>query len=52
MAAMTRLLFAPLLFATLLVGTNGIDTVPAAVFASVGAWITTMALDKRASHRA
>jgi chloride channel protein, CIC family len=52
MAAMTRLLFAPLLFATLLVGSGGIDTVPAAVFASVGAWITTMALDKRASHRA
>jgi H+/Cl- antiporter ClcA len=47
MAAMTRLLFAPLLFAAILVGTNGLAAMPAAVFASVGAWITTMALDKR-----
>jgi H+/Cl- antiporter ClcA len=48
MAAMTRLLFAPLLFAALLVGSGGLDAIPAAVFGSVGAWLTTVALDKRA----
>jgi H+/Cl- antiporter ClcA len=48
MASMTRLLFAPLLFAALLVGSGGLDAIPAAVFGSVGAWLTTVALDKRA----
>jgi hypothetical protein len=36
MAAMTRLLFASLLFSALLVGTAGVDTIPAAVFAAAG----------------
>jgi H+/Cl- antiporter ClcA len=44
MTAVTRLLFAPLVFATLLVGTNGLDAVPAAVLATAAAWIVTMAL--------
>jgi H+/Cl- antiporter ClcA len=45
MASQTRLLIAPLLFAALLVGTGGTDTIPAAVFATVAAWLTTAALD-------
>jgi hypothetical protein len=47
MAAMTRLVFAALLIATLLAGTAGLDTIPAAVFAAVGAWLTRTALDRR-----
>jgi H+/Cl- antiporter ClcA len=47
MASITRLLFAPLLFAILLVGSNGLDTVSAAVLASVGAWMTTTMLEAR-----
>ena len=37
----------PMLFATLLVGTQGLDAVPAAVLAAAAAWIVTMALDQR-----
>jgi H+/Cl- antiporter ClcA len=48
MAAQTRLLFAPLLFATLLVGRTGLDATPAAVLAAAGAWLTMAALDSRA----
>lgn len=47
MAAMTRLLLAPLVFAGLLVGTSGIDAIPAAVFATSAAWLTRTALDRR-----
>lgn len=47
MAAMTRLLLAPLLFAGLLVGTAGVDAIPAAVFATSAAWLTRTALDRR-----
>jgi chloride channel protein, CIC family len=47
MAAATRLLFASVLFSALLVGTAGIETVSAAVFAAAMAWLTTMALDRR-----
>ena len=47
MAAMTRLLFAPLVFAALLVGSSGVDTVSAAVLATVAAWVTTAALERR-----
>jgi len=47
MAAMTRLLFAPILFSALLVGTNGLDTVSAAVLASVSAWLVTAMLEQR-----
>ena len=49
MAAQTRLLFAPLLLASLLVGRDALDTLPAAVFASVGAWLVMTALDRRAA---
>jgi H+/Cl- antiporter ClcA len=39
MAAQTRLLFSPLIFAALLVGTAGSDAVPAAALASATAWL-------------
>jgi H+/Cl- antiporter ClcA len=39
MAASTRLLFSPLLFAALLVGPAGADAMPAAVLAAASAWI-------------
>jgi H+/Cl- antiporter ClcA len=39
MAAQTRLLFSPLIFAALLVGTAGTDAVPAAALASATAWL-------------
>ena len=48
MAAMTRLLIAPALFASLLVGSAGLDAVPAAVIAAAAAWLATAALDRRA----
>jgi H+/Cl- antiporter ClcA len=47
MAAMTRLLFASLLFAALLVGIPGVDAIPAAVMAAAAAWVTRTALDRR-----
>ena len=47
MAAMTRLLFASLLFSALLVGSTGADTIPAAVFAATAAWLVSAALDRR-----
>jgi H+/Cl- antiporter ClcA len=47
MAAQTRLLVTPLLFASLLVGMQGTDTIPAAVFATTAAWVTVHALDRR-----
>jgi H+/Cl- antiporter ClcA len=48
MAATTRLLITPALFASLLVGTAGLDAVPAAVLAAAAAWLTISALDRRA----
>jgi H+/Cl- antiporter ClcA len=45
--AVTRLLFASVLFAALLVGIEGIETVPAAAFAAVAAWLTVTALERR-----
>jgi hypothetical protein len=48
MSAQTRLLFAPLLFATLLVGEGGLDATPAAVLAAAAAWLTIAALERRA----
>ena len=48
MTSMTRLVFASLLLAMLLVGTNGVDTISAAVMGTAAAWITTKALDQRA----
>jgi H+/Cl- antiporter ClcA len=50
MAAQTRLILAGMLFATLLVGTQGVDTVPGAVLAGVAAWITASALDPPADE--
>ena len=47
MAAQTRLLLAPLLFATLLVGKAGLDATPAAVLAAAAAWLSVAALDQR-----
>ena len=47
MAAGTRLLLTPIVFAGLLVGHAGADTVPAAVLASVAAWLTAAAADRR-----
>jgi H+/Cl- antiporter ClcA len=47
MAAGTRLVFAALLFSSLLVGTAGLDAIPAAVLATVAAWLTMQALDRR-----
>jgi hypothetical protein len=47
MAAGTRLLLTPVVFAALLVGHAGADTVPAAVLASVAAWLTAAAADRR-----
>jgi H+/Cl- antiporter ClcA len=49
MAAGTRLLITSVLFATLLVGTAGLDATPAAVLAAAAAWLTMQALDRRAA---
>jgi hypothetical protein len=38
-----------MLFGALLVGTDGVDAVPAAVLATVAAWITANALDRPAT---
>jgi hypothetical protein len=47
MAASTRLLFSPLLFAALLVGPAGADAMPAAVLAAASAWVVVGRLDPR-----
>jgi H+/Cl- antiporter ClcA len=44
MAAQTRLLFSPLIFAALLVGSAGLDAVPAAAIASSTAWLVSTRL--------
>jgi H+/Cl- antiporter ClcA len=49
MAAGTRLLITSALFASLLVGTTGLDAVPAAVLAACAAWLTMQALDRRST---
>jgi len=46
-AAVTRLLVTASLFASLLVGTAGVDAVPAAVIAASAAWLTLQAVDRR-----
>jgi H+/Cl- antiporter ClcA len=46
MAAGTRLLFASVLFAGLLVGSAGLDAIPAAVLAAAAAWLTVSATDE------
>jgi H+/Cl- antiporter ClcA len=47
MAAVTRMLLTPILFATLLVGPAGVDAVPAAVVAAATAWMVISALERR-----
>jgi chloride channel protein, CIC family len=49
-AAVTRLLFSAALIASLLVGTAGVDAVPAAVLAAAAAWLTIAAIDRRVSQ--
>ena len=51
MAAQTRLILTAMLFAALLVGTHGFDTVPAAVLPAVAAWITATSLAPPAAPR-
>jgi H+/Cl- antiporter ClcA len=46
-AAVTRLLVTSSLFAALLVGTQGVDAVPAAVLAACAAWLVIQAVDRR-----
>jgi H+/Cl- antiporter ClcA len=52
MTAMTRLLLTPIVFAALLVGSHGTNTVPAAVLAAVAAWLTMAMLDRRSQPAA
>ena len=52
MAAVTRMLLTPMLFAALLVGPNGLDTVPKAVLAAATAWLVIALLDRRQKARA
>jgi hypothetical protein len=47
MAAQARLILTAMLFGALLVGTQGLDAVPAAVLAAAAAWITISALEPR-----
>jgi hypothetical protein len=47
MAAMTRLLITPVLFAALLVGQRGIDVEPAAVLAAASAWLAMRAFSSQ-----
>jgi H+/Cl- antiporter ClcA len=47
MAGMTRLVFASLLFGAILVGTQGLDTIPAAVLAAAAAWLVATAIERR-----
>ena len=47
MAAVTRMLLTPILFATLLVGPTGKDAVPAAVVAAAAAWLVIATLERR-----
>lgn len=51
MAAMTRLLFAPLLFSVLLVGPSGLQTMPAAVLAAAAAWVLIAIIDPRPAEQ-
>lgn len=47
MAAMTRMILTPVLFAALLVGREGLDAVPAAVLAAAVAWLASAVIDQR-----
>jgi H+/Cl- antiporter ClcA len=52
MASQTGLLFSPLIFASLLVGSAGQDAIPAAVVATAAAWLTARALKNRTEQPA
>ena len=47
MAAQTRLIVTPVILASLLVGSQGLDTVPAAVLATASAWLAMALVDRR-----
>ena len=47
MAAVTRMLLTPILFASLLVGPTGVDAVSDAVVAAAAAWLVIAALERR-----
>lgn len=47
MAAESRLLVAPMVFGTILVGTSGLDAAPAMVLGAVTAWLVATAIDQR-----
>jgi H+/Cl- antiporter ClcA len=47
MTAQTRLIVTPVLLSTLLVGSQGVDTVPAAVIATASAWLAMALVDRR-----
>ena len=47
MAATSKLILTPIVFADLLVGGAGADAIPAAVLAAVAAWLTVTALAHR-----
>jgi H+/Cl- antiporter ClcA len=51
MASSSRMLFSPLLFATLLIGSGNHDAVPAAALGSVAAWLTATALQRHPGGR-
>jgi H+/Cl- antiporter ClcA len=51
MAAQSRLLLSSMLFASLLVGSQGADAVVAAVLAATAAWLAATALERRTSSR-
>jgi H+/Cl- antiporter ClcA len=50
MAAMTRLVFASVLLAALLVGREGIDAIPAAVLAAAAAWLVVTTVERRSQN--
>ncbi len=49
MAAQSRLLLSSMLLASILVGAQGADAVPAAVLAAAAAWLSATALERQAS---
>jgi len=51
MTAMTRMVLAPLMFAALLTGRQGLDALPLAVVATALAWLTSAAVDHRLEAR-
>jgi H+/Cl- antiporter ClcA len=52
MAATSKLILTPIVFAALLVGHNGVDTVPATVLAAVASWLTIRYLQQRSEAAA